>query len=271
MTPSLRQRLPGYVRTLHLYTSLCASFAIAFFALTGLVGELRSHQDSPSPAPMTSSQPLPLTISPALGRELRSRLHWTQEPLLRDQGDLIEASVTGPTEQAVATIAKATGIITLTRWHALEAAVPSDAAAERGYFQRRFGGDLDGEDDHQPDEGSPLQVHLVSAWWSRTITIETVASIPAVLLNQSAVPSARRWSEVYEPHLLSAALTDLHTGKHASVLQRRLMDAAAVALLLSTLSGIAMAVVWVAQRRRRLALIPLIGGAAWLLLLIGNR
>ncbi len=247
--------LPALVRTLHLYASLFASFAIAFFALTGLVGELRGP-DADTEAPRLVAPTAMLTNHATLADWLRPRMAVATVPRLEDAGDALIAQADDGADLVEAIVALPAGTVTVTRWHQLPSGAPLDRAGLALWFARSLGGTPETGVDPDDMQAPRVQLVVASVWWTRSVTVDRIH---------------QRWSERCDRRALGSALAELHTGKYASWGQRRLMDAAAISLLFSTLTGLAMGITWVSQRRRRLAMATLVGGCAWVFLLVINR
>jgi hypothetical protein len=249
------KRFASLMRSLHLYTSLTASFAIAFFAVTGLVSELRDDNSEEGSQPTVIAAEI-LADTAKVSAELRRRFGMSDQIRIEDQTETWLATDRDGADTIEVTVDKVSGNVSTVRWHPLAADAPRDRDGLADWFVHKFGGEIENKDDLVEPDAQILQFVLTSVWWRHAITVDR---------------EHQRWSDRFDKSNLASAMTDLHTGEHANWWQRRLMDVTACALLFSTLTGISIGVAWVASRRRRLACLCLAGGCAWLIMLLIDR
>ncbi len=246
-------RLASWVRTTHLYLSMGASLCIAFFAVSGLVANLRGDGSGEVP----DSVPMATLASPDLvGRQLKTMLDLPAAPAVADAGEVFTANADLGDEQLELTVWKSTGNIEVKHWRALPPDLALDRATLAAWVAKRLGGEVPASDDADDPDAPRLELRSESVWRTHAVTIER---------------KTRRWGDVSTTHSWASALADLHSGRHASAMQHVLMDVIAILLALSVISGTALGLVWIARSRRPYILIVTTGGAVCLLLLLVSR
>jgi len=243
------------VRTLHLHLSLTASLCIAFFALSGLVANLRDEQNQDGAVVVP---PAALVSPTALAQHLQAELHLPTLLLVEEVGpDLFTATADLGEEQLDIAVYRSTAAMVVSRWRPLPPALPLDGAALAAWCAQRFPGVIAHSDDADDPQQEQVVLRIESVWRTHTITVDR---------------TQRRWGISTSEHALAKALTDLHTGRHASWWQRRLMDAIAITLLLSVVTGTVLGLAWIAKLRRRLlAIAAVTGGLLCLIILLTGR
>jgi hypothetical protein len=248
-------RLPGLVRTLHLHLSMTASLCIAFFALSGLVANLRDGKDRDATAVVPRSA---LASPAALARHLQDELHLPAAPAVEEVGpDLLTATADLGEERLDIAVYRSTAAMEVSHWRPLPPALQLDREALSAWCAQRFHGVSEHSDDSDDPQHERVALRIESVWTTHAITIDR---------------PTRRWGVSTSEHGLAKVLTDLHTGRQASWWQRLLMDAIAITLLLSVVTGTVLGLAWVARPRRRLlAIAALTGGLLCLSALIVGR
>jgi hypothetical protein len=253
-----RKRLPriaALLRTCHLYLSMTASLAIAFFALSGLVANLRDETDSA----LGDLVPESALATPATAAQyLQQRFALPTPPTVEEIGDsLYTSSADRDGEHLDISLYRNTRAIECVYWQDLPTGTPLDRTALQAWLENRFHGEVESSDDADPDPDAAIQFRINSVWWSRTVTVER---------------SERRWGVSTTTNSWGQTLTALHTGRYASAGQRLLTSVIAAALLLSVLSGTLLGLLWLAQARRRIPILTaLLGGVVCLLALLIGR
>lgn len=248
-------RIPAMVRTLHLHLSLTAALCIAFFALSGLVANLREAKDQDGGEVVPAAA---LASPTALAAYLQAHLHLPTTPPISEVGpDLYTATADLGEEQLDIAVYRSTAAMAVSHWRALPAGLPLDRAALVAWCALRFPGTITHTDDADDPQHEQVALRSESVWKTHVLTIDR---------------PTRRWGVSTSEHALTKALTDLHTGRHASWWQHRLMDAIAITLLLSVVTGTVLGLCWIAKLRRRLlALAAITGGLLCLIALLTGR
>ena len=248
-------RIPALVRTLHLHLSLTASLCIAFFALSGLVANLRGAKDQDG----GEMVPAAALVSPtALATYLQSHLHLPTTPPVAEVGpDLYTATADLGEEQLDIAVYRITAAMAVSHWRPLPAGLPLDRVSLVAWCAQRFPGDITHSDDADDPQLEQVTLRSESVWRSQVFTIDR---------------TTRRWGVSTSEHALAKVLTDLHTGRHASWWQHLLMDGIAITLLLSVVTGTILGLCWIAKLRRRLlAIAAVTGGLLCLIALLVGR
>jgi hypothetical protein len=248
-------RIAGLVRSLHLHVSMAASLGIAFFALSGLIANLREGKDRDAAATVP---PWALASPDALAGYLQGDLHLPAAPRVEEVGpDLLTATADAGGEHLDIAVYRATAAMEVTRWQPLPPGLALDRAALAAWAGERFHRPVEDSDDADDPQREQITLRIDSVWQTHTITIDR---------------PARRWGVSTARHALAKVAADLHTGRHASWGQRLLMDAIAITLLLSVVTGTLLGLVWMAKLRRRLLITAAFsGGLLCLIALLAGR